>query len=24
VESVRTHLLALNAMGLTASVDWGG
>lgn len=24
VESVRTHLLALNAMGLTTSVDWGG
>jgi predicted amidohydrolase YtcJ len=24
VESARTHLLALNAMGLTTSVDWGG
>jgi predicted amidohydrolase YtcJ len=24
LESVRTHLLDLNAMGLTASVDWGG
>lgn len=24
VESVRTHLQALNAMGLTTSVDWGG
>ena len=24
VESVRTHLLALNSMGLTTSVDWGG
>jgi predicted amidohydrolase YtcJ len=24
VESVRTHLRALNAMGLTTSVDWGG
>ena len=24
LESVRTHLLALNAMGLTSSVDWGG
>ncbi len=24
VESVRTHLRDLNAMGLTASVDWGG
>ncbi len=24
VESVRTHLTALNAMGLTTSVDWGG
>lgn len=23
-ESVRTHLLALNSMGLTTSVDWGG
>ena len=24
VESVRAHLLALNSMGLTTSVDWGG